>query len=106
MSDAAVLDAFSCWGLEAGPLRPDILIEGSPERCDYRTVLEDRSGSPWVIERIFPHTRKAKLRIAGTLEYLDKQGMPGILAYRRTGQGEFLAESGRPVAAPAIPGRQ
>ena len=94
MSDTAVIDAFNCWDLEAGNLRPDISIEGSPERCDYRTVLEDRSGTPWVIERIFPKTREAKLRIAGTLEYLQQEEMPGILAYLRTGQGEFLAESG------------
>lgn len=94
MSDTAVQDAFSCWDLEAGSLRPDILIEGSPERCDYRTVLEDLSGQPWVIERIFPDTREAKLRIAGTLEYLDEEGTSGILTYRRNPDGDFLSSSG------------
>ncbi len=93
VSHTAVLEAFCCWGLDAQRLRPDILIEGSPERCDYRTVLEDREGRPWIIERIFPSTREAKLRIAGTLEYLQQQGTPGILTYRRTSQGDFLAQS-------------
>jgi hypothetical protein len=42
--ETTVLDTFKCWGLEAARLRPDILIEGSPERCDFRTVIEDRAG--------------------------------------------------------------
>jgi homoserine kinase type II len=104
--ETAVIDAFGCWDLEAGRLRPDILIEGSPERCDYRTVIEDRTGQAWIIERIFPNTREAKLRICGTLEYLDQQGMPGILPYRRTSLGEFLAETsnGQWLLRPFLPG--
>jgi len=80
------------WGLESAGLRTDILIEGSPERCDFRTVVEDGAGRLWVVERIFPRTREGKLRIAGTLEYLVRVGMPAILPYRRTRRGGFLCE--------------
>lgn len=81
------------WGLQSAGLRPDILIEGSPERCEFRTVAEDVAGRLWVVERIFPPTREKKLRIAGTLEYLAQLGMPAVLPYRRTLRGGFLCES-------------
>jgi len=89
--DEALL--LSHWSLEPGRHRPDIDIEGSPERCAFRTVTEDGAGNTWVLERIFPRTRKAKLRIAATLEHLDRNGMPGLLPYRRTAEGAFLAET-------------
>jgi homoserine kinase type II len=82
------------WALRpGGHPRPDIDIEGSPERCAFRTVLEDGEGNTWVVERIIPRTREAKLRICETLEYLHGQGMPGLLPYRRTVDGDFLAQA-------------
>lgn len=106
MPDTDALEVFGCWGLEAGRLRPDILIEGSPERCDYRTVLEDRTKQAWIIERIHPASGQTKLRICSTLEYLNQQGMPGILPYHRTSLGEFLAEtsSGQWLLRPFLSG--
>ena len=54
---AAVL---KLWEIQLKSARPDLVISGSPDRCLSRTVVEDRSGSLLVMEKLPPAPHKPK----------------------------------------------
>jgi homoserine kinase type II len=78
------------WQLKLHRLRPDIEIAGSPERTEYRTVLEDETKTLWLLEKIPPRLYRHKLAILQLLCRLRDGGMEEIEPYLQDETGEAL----------------
>ena len=82
MYSAALLgEVLKFWGLDLKRICPEIDIAGSPERCDFRMVVEDKKKRLYIIENISPRVVDHKLRIIKTLEYLSSNGLEEIQTY-------------------------
>ena len=79
------------WGLSLKRICPEIDIAGSPERCDYRIVIEDSRNKLFILENISPKLVGHKLRIIKTLDYLHSKQLPGIRPYMPISKGEYIA---------------
>ena len=75
---AAVL---KLWEIQLKSARPDLVISGSPDRCLSRTVVEDRSGSLLVMEKLPAASHKRKTEISDSLAFLGQKRMPAVFPY-------------------------
>ncbi len=87
MIDPAVIKP---WGIDLLHVRSDIPIPGSPERTDFRTVIEDVHQELYIIEAVKTKFAPAKIRIAHILEQLSLEGIPKVIPYCKTLDGTFL----------------
>lgn len=78
------------WNFVLGKQRPDIAIEGSPERTVSRMVIQDQSGNLFLIEKFPRHKFEIRQTIAGAVSFLNRQGLDMALGYQKTLSGEFL----------------
>jgi len=69
------------WGLSLHRICPEAGIAGSPERCEYRVVIEDTRHKLYILENISAKVMGHKLRIAKTLDFLHSRQLPGIRPY-------------------------
>jgi homoserine kinase type II len=75
---------LKCWDLSIGKVHHEAKIQGSPERCRFRTVIEDQGCSFYLLENIAPEDRIRKSRIIKTLAFLHSKGMPNINPYLKS----------------------
>ena len=68
-------DILSAWGLTYQGIHPEIPIQGSPERCLYRVVL-DAGGSRHFLEELDSRYLPLKNRIAERIAHLAAKGLP------------------------------
>jgi len=80
------------WGLVLARMCPERLIQGSPERTDFRVVVETSQEEQFVLEQVSAPVRQRKQNIADVLAQLDQSGLAGVLPYRKSEQGEFLVK--------------
>jgi homoserine kinase type II len=66
------------WGLTVIKIRDDLSIDGSPERCLSRIVMEDDRGRLFILEDISPQNLARKEEIAETLSGLSHQGLTAV----------------------------
>lgn len=78
------------WNFDFRKQRPDITIEGSPERTVSRTVIQDQSGDLFLIEKFSKDKFKLRQTVAFAVDYLNQQGLDMALGYLKTVHGEFL----------------
>jgi len=76
-------DIAARWGITMARERPDISLAGSPERTEFRTVIEDAAYKRFVLERIPAPALEHKERICRTLSQLQQQGLWAVIPYRR-----------------------
>ena len=74
-------EVLKFWGLGMKRICPEIDIAGSPERCDFRMVIEDKKKRLFIIENISPKVVNHKIRIIQTLELLSENGLEAIQPY-------------------------
>ncbi|MEW6077803.1 MAG: aminoglycoside phosphotransferase family protein [Thermodesulfobacteriota bacterium] len=67
------------WGLSCKKIRPDLPLEGSPERSLWRAAFEDEAGGLFVLEQIVPSLKKNKERISRTLDGLYRCGFTVVV---------------------------
>lgn len=79
------------WGLELHKIREDITIAGSPDRCLFRTVIEDRDETLYLLENLEPEIIPHKKKIAQALAILAGKGLSEIPAYLSLGEGKHIA---------------
>ncbi len=74
--DPSFLDSIlAAWDLRLECTRPEIPIQGSPERCLDRVVL--RAGTAdWLLEELDASSLPRKAAIAARLEHLSRCGLP------------------------------
>lgn len=68
-------DVLTLWGLDFGCVLPDISVQGSPERCLRRSVIQ-ADGTPYLLEELDPATSSRKTVMARRLEHLAAKGLP------------------------------
>ena len=71
-------EVLSHWDVGLQRLHPGINIAGSPERTEFRLVVEDLSGRLLIVERIGANQAPHKERIAETLAVLRKEGVAAV----------------------------
>lgn len=82
MSSAALLkEVLKFWAIDLKRICPEIYIAGSPERCEFRMVIEDKRKRLFVIEKVSPHAVDHKIRIIKILEFLSANGLEKIQPY-------------------------
>lgn len=82
----------SFWGLRFQRLRLDLPLAGSPERCEFRAVIEDRKGRLYIAENIAAALRAHKQKIADCLEFLSGQGLALVHPYLKHTAKEKILE--------------
>ncbi len=88
--DTTIFKAAAQWNLQATTIRKDIRIAGSPERCEFRHVIQDKQGRLYVLECIFDADLDHKGRIIYCLDYLFRMDLPGINPYLRTKRNDWI----------------
>jgi homoserine kinase type II len=81
------------WNLKLKKIREDIHIPGSPERCEFRIVIEDKDDRLFIYEKISHAAYEHKMRIIKTLEFLASQDMGCIQPYIPNKKGEYIARN-------------
>lgn len=72
------------WGIDLECIRPDLMIEGSPERSLSRLVVQDTHNNLYLLEQFCVQQYPVKNRIAGVLDYLYEQGIEEICPLIKT----------------------
>ncbi len=80
----------SQWNIRFKIERPDINIEGSPERTLSRMAIQDISGDLFLIEKFSKDKFSIRQTVALAVHYLNLQGLDSALAYEKTTTDEFL----------------
>ena len=78
------------WGIEFKCVRSDVDIQGSPERTLSRTVIENKNGILFLLEKFSRNKFKLRHNVATAIEHLNYNGLKQALQYQKTSQGEFL----------------
>jgi homoserine kinase type II len=91
IGERVIEDALRCWGIGLGRVREDIPIVGSPDRCEFRTVVEDEDQNLFVLENIGAGSAAHKQKIARALAFMAGQGLSRVHPYLQSGQGEYVA---------------
>ncbi len=81
------------WRLELKQQEHAPTIPGSPERTEYRTVVEDCNGNKWLLENITKDQQAHKLNIIHLLNQLNRAGYRHAVPYLATPGGHFQVES-------------
>ncbi|ACU89215.1 phosphotransferase enzyme family protein [Desulfomicrobium baculatum] len=91
-SNELLRDILNCWGLTFEAIHPRISIQGSPERCLYRVVV-DAGGSRHFLEELDSRTLPRKRLIAARIAHLEAKALP--VAAPQTGlDGSFTQRVG------------
>lgn len=85
-------DILSSWGLAFEAIHPRIPIQGSPERCLHRVVV-DAGGSRHLLEELDSCCLARKNRIASCIVHLAARGLP-VAAPLRGLDGRFVQRVG------------
>jgi homoserine kinase type II len=86
-----IKDVCQNWGMSLHRICPEIDIAGSPERCEFRVVIEDTRHKLYILENISAKVVGHKLRIIKTLDYLHSRQLPGIRPYVPINEKEYIA---------------
>ncbi len=78
------------WHLSFKKSRPEIDICGSPERCRFRTVIEDKSSRLFILENLTPETCRRKEKIIAFLDLLKQNELQSIVSYLKTENGQGI----------------
>lgn len=89
--DYPIEEVVKLWGINLKRLRPDVNIAGSPDRCRFRSVIEDKQQRLYILENLFPHTVSRKRIINRTLSLLAGKGLPEVNPYLPTTEEESIA---------------
>ena len=88
-----IKETVLCWDLKLKKLRKDLHIAGSPERCEFRIVIEDPDDRLFVCEKISLPAYEHKMRIINTLEFLAGQNLFCIQPYIPNKKGEYIVRN-------------
>jgi homoserine kinase type II len=66
---------LNLWGVDLKNIREDINITGSPERTDFRVVIEDSKNNLFVLENISKNLFERKKLIAESLSFLNDKDL-------------------------------
>jgi homoserine kinase type II len=76
------------WKLCFKTVRPDLELQGSPERSLCRVGFEDETGNLFVLEQIASAQRERKYLISKILDQLQIEGLNQVIPYLKSSVGE------------------
>lgn len=88
--EEAAIHAAGAWDLDAVNIRGDLVICGSPQRSEFRCVVECADRGLAVLETIRGRDRMKKQAIIDRLDFLALQGLSGVHPYLRTSRGRHI----------------
>jgi homoserine kinase type II len=80
------------WDLELLKIREDLVIAGSPERTDFRVVLETKDGGLFLVENFSDKLVEVKEKIINVLEFLENKELGKINNYIKNQDGKYIIE--------------
>jgi homoserine kinase type II len=80
---------LSLWGIALKNIRDDIDIHGSPERTNFRVVIEDNNSNLFILENISNNLFKRKKIIAESLFYLKNKDL-NMTPYLKSKNNNFI----------------
>lgn len=83
-------DVARLWDVEIKDARRVVPLAGSPERSEFRTVVESIKGDLFVLERLISRSYERKKKIAQRLDRLAEEGLEWIIPYRKNRDGEQI----------------
>ncbi len=83
-------EILSAWDITFKRTHPEITIQGSPQRCTYRMVIENHQQQKYLLEQISKQKYKHKKLIAKTLSYLINHDTSNIISYLPNKQHEYI----------------
>ena len=86
-----IKEILQFWDIDLKKEHENIPIVGSPDRTDYRVVIEDVNEDKYVLENIPTRSIKHKEFIANLLSLLEEKGMQGVEPYIKI-KGNFFNE--------------
>ena len=89
--DRLIEEVLRLWGLKLRKIREDIPIAGSPDRCLFRTVIEDREGKLFILEDLEAEFVPHKKKIAQALVFLSEKGLIEVRTYLLLGEDDCIA---------------
>ncbi|MFZ2634056.1 MAG: aminoglycoside phosphotransferase family protein [Desulfosalsimonadaceae bacterium] len=92
-TDKQIINAARSWNLDASSIRKDIEISGSPQRCEFRCVVECADSRLYVLEAVNCRTVPQKQAIIDRLDFMAGQGLSGINPYIRAADGRHILEN-------------
>lgn len=90
-SDEAFGNISSSWDIDFSRSLPHIDVQGSPQRSEFRTVIEDQSGNLYILEQINSLNINRKESIAKILEKLNSDNLP-VVSYRKNIDDEYVTK--------------
>lgn len=86
-----IAEITGLWNISPEEVRLDLEIAGSPERCEERTVIEDRAGRLFILEKISPQAVAHRIRISEMLNHFRDRGINCVCPYMADRHGRFVA---------------
>ncbi len=80
----------SKWDIELSTLPNNLPIAGSPDRTEYRVVVQDVHERLYMLEKINQDNRKVKENITKALSFLYKKNLSFVQPYIKTVTGDSL----------------
>jgi homoserine kinase type II len=87
-------DVLDYWKIRPARFRPEAGIAGSPERCLFRTVVEDETGRSFILESLDPRTMERRREISCTLAVLGRH-LSEVRSHLPLEDGSFILAEGR-----------
>ena len=87
-------DTLDFWKIRPARFRPEAGLAGSPERCLFRTVVEDETGRSFILESLDPRTTERRREIARALDVLGRR-LPEVRSYLPPRGRLFILAEGR-----------
>jgi homoserine kinase type II len=92
LMEEAAIRAAGAWCLDVKRIRDDVAISGSPQRSDFRCVVECPDRGLVVLENIRGQDRGKKQAIIDTIDFLCGQGLSLVHPYMRTAEGRHIVQ--------------
>ena len=80
------------WGLNLKSQPTDVSINGSPERTEFRLVVEDVKEHRYILEQVPSASLPVKLNIIKALRYFSEQGISTVESYLPDLKGNDIVE--------------
>ena len=80
------------WGLTLNSIHPEMDVTGSPERAEFRVVVQDNREHLYILEQVPSASVKHKSNIIKTLRYFSEQGISAVEPYLPDLQGNDIVE--------------
>lgn len=88
-----IKDIARLFDLNMKKTRIEFEISGSPERSDFRCVIEDENGVLFLIEAFDCSKSRTKEKIAETIDILHTNGLTKTIPYLRSREGYFILKN-------------